>query len=176
MVYVDNDAVCVAHGMAYWDNEDSAYLRGSVLEPFALLDNPQLRARIDLSRPVGVLVCGLLHHIDDGLDPVGVMRGLLDLLPGGSYVVVTHFWNPCDGGAAEELAVELQRRHVESSLGSGWFRSREEITAMLAGLELLPPGLVEVGKWWPDGPPVCLPSIEQRLLLGALARKPGPTS
>lgn len=172
VVYVDNDPLCVAHGLAYWDNDTIRYLRGSILEPFELLNNPLLRARISLTRPVGVLVCGLLHHIPDRLKSAEIMRRLIDLLPAGSYIVITHYWAPEDDPEAHDMAVEVQRRHINGGLGSGWFRPREQIASYFPGLYLLPPGLVEPEDWWPAGPRACGRPPEERLMLAAVAHKP----
>jgi len=43
---------------------------------------------------------------------------------------------------------------------------------MLDGLELLEPGLVELDQWWPGGPAMTPPSLVERLILGAVGRKP----
>ncbi|WP_254854193.1 SAM-dependent methyltransferase [Nocardia donostiensis] len=170
MVYVDNDPVCVAHGMAYWDNDTTRYLRGNLLEPFELLNNPQLRARIYLSRPVGVLICGLLHHIPDDLNPAETMQRLIDLLPDGSHVMITHYWAPDDDPETRDVAIEIQQRHLDG-LGTGWFRSRDEIAIYLPGLELLAPGLVEPDDWWPAGPQLHGRMPEERLMLVGVGYK-----
>jgi hypothetical protein len=43
---------------------------------------------------------------------------------------------------------------------------------MLAGLELLEPGLVQLDKWWPEGPLATPNSLVETLILGAVGRKP----
>ncbi|MFI2283963.1 SAM-dependent methyltransferase [Nocardia beijingensis] len=84
---------------------------------------------------------------------------------------MSHYLDPADDPATHRLARELEHRYVHG-LGSGWFRTREQIASYFDGLELIEPGLVELGDWWPYGPPLCPRSAEQRLILGALARIP----
>ncbi|MGY2028938.1 SAM-dependent methyltransferase [Nocardia gipuzkoensis] len=72
---------------------------------------------------------------------------------------------------AHRLARELENRFVRG-LGSGWFRTRERIASLFDGLELVEPGLVEPGDWWPYGPAPRPRSLEERLMLGALGRIP----
>ena len=46
-----------------------------------------------------------------------------------------------------------------------------DIQALLTGLELVPPGLVPLVTWWPEGPLVDLPP-DHETFYGAVARKP----
>ena len=57
-------------------------------------------------------------------------------------------------------------------MGTGRFRTRAEMEAMLAGLDLLEPGLVELDQWRPDGPVPTVRSLVEHLILGAVGRKP----
>jgi hypothetical protein len=43
---------------------------------------------------------------------------------------------------------------------------------MLAGLELVEPGLVRCADWWPDGPQLKPLEPERRCTLGGVGRKP----
>lgn len=173
VVYVDNDPVCSAHGRALLeDDRNSHFLSGDLRHPSELLDSPDLREWLDLSRPICLLQCGTLHHTSDDEDPWGIMREYVDLIAPGSYVALSHFWNPMDGGELQTLAESIERRILESSMGTGRYRTTDKVVSMMAGLELLPPGMVEVGDWWPDGPRLTGPWPEERLLLSGVGRKP----
>lgn len=176
VVYVDHDPLCHAHHRALLENSESTHaVFGDLLVPGTLLESPHVRRYFDWDRPVALLVCGVLHHINDAAGPAGVMRAYIDRLPIGSYVALTHF---CDPGSEDAQSHEMARRleHVFThELGSGWFRSRDQQLAYFAGLELLEPGVVELEKWWPTGPgagQVRFP--EQRLVLGGVGYKPAP--
>jgi hypothetical protein len=173
VVYVDNDPVCNVYGRALLEaNERTHFVSADLTQPNTLLALPDVTAHLDLTRPLALILCGILHHVDDGLDPLGIMRRYIDALPSGSFVAITHFWNPADGSEASEMAEELERRFTKLGLGSGWYRTREEIESFFCGLEFVEPGLVELDDWWPDGPALRPRYTEERLLLGGLARKP----
>jgi hypothetical protein len=173
VVYVDNDPVCNVYGRALLEeNGETHFVSADLTEPNTLLMHPGVARHLDLTRPIALILCGILHHVDDGLDPVGIMRKYIDALPSGSYVAITHFWDPADGSEAHKMARELEHRFTALGLGSGWYRTREQIAQLFSDLELVEPGLVELDDWWPSGPQSRARLTEERLLLGGLARKP----
>lgn len=174
VVYVDNDPLCVVHGSALLaQNNDTHYLRGDLLEPGTLLGNHEVTRYLDLDRPIGVLVCGLLHHLDDDFDPAGVMHEYTRLLPDGSFVAITHFWDPAEEDhELHLLATRVESAFTTSGLGPGRYRTREQQLEYFTGLQLLAPGLTEIDDWWPAGPPTQPRPPEQRLILGGVGYKP----
>lgn len=175
VVYVDNDPVCNAHGRVLLEqNEFTHFVPADLTEPDTLLTHSDVTRHLDMTRPLALILCGILHHVDDDLDPAGIMQRYIDALPPGSYVGITHFHDPDDGGEAHDMALELQRRFLEMGLGSGWYRTREQIASFFGDLELVEPGLVELDDWWPLGPALRPRLTEERLLLGGLGRKSGP--
>jgi S-adenosyl methyltransferase len=173
VVYVDNDPVCNAYGRALLEaNEHTHFVAADLTEPRTLLAHPDVTTYLDLTQPVALILCGILHHVDDELDPVGIMSKYIDALPSGSFVAITSFWNPDDKSDASRMAKELERRFTTLGLGSGWYRTRDEIAAFFCGLPFVAPGLVELDDWWPAGPPLRPRPTEERLLLGGVARKP----
>jgi hypothetical protein len=165
VVYIDNDPLCVAHGRALLEQNDRThYLPGDFLEVGTLLEKHSGQY-FEPDRPIGVLAGAVLHHLDDELASARVMGELIDRLPTGSYVAVTHFYDPGPADPeAHRLARELEKAFV-GGVGSGWYRTREEILAFFEGLELLPPGLVDLDDWWPQGPTSQPGEREERLLV-----------
>lgn len=153
VVYVDYDPLCVAHGRVLLERGDSThYLNGDILEAGSLLGNRDICQYFDMARPIGVLAGAVLHHLADDFAPARVMGELIDRLPTGSYVAVTHFYDPGPADPeAHRLARDLEEAFV-GGVGSGWYRTGEQILALFEGLELLPPGLVDLDDWWPQGP------------------------
>jgi hypothetical protein len=47
-----------------------------------------------------------------------------------------------------------------------------QIAEFFPGMELIVPGLVVVGDWWPEGPRLTPAEPAQSLMLGAVAIKP----
>ena len=46
---------------------------------------------LDFSQPVAVLLVAVLHFVADAEDPYGLVRALMDPMPAGSYLVISHF-------------------------------------------------------------------------------------
>ncbi|TDC76386.1 SAM-dependent methyltransferase [Streptomyces hainanensis] len=165
VVYVDIDPIVLAHGRALLEeNEHTAVVTADLREPEKVLANPNVRRLIDFDKPVGVLLIGILHHLHDDEDPKGIVDAYMDAVPAGSHLMITAF---CDTGpearAVEETMLEF--------LGTGRFRTMDEITAYFDGFELLDPGVVALPMWRPEGPVATPLSIAQRLMVGGVARK-----
>jgi SAM-dependent methyltransferase len=144
VVYVDNDPIVLAHGRALLaENDRTTVITADMREPDSVLADPDLLALIDFDQPVGLLLVAIVHHLNDDEDPVGLVRRYVDALPSGSYVFLTHF---VDGGA-ETAEIE---KVMLGDLGTGRFRSFEEIRTYFDGLELLEPGVVYNPLWRPD--------------------------
>ncbi len=137
-----------------------------------MLSHPEITRHLELDRPFVLMQIGTLHHVSDEQDPVGIMRTYVDALPTGSYLAITHFWDPADEDPElSRKARELENKVREAGLGSGYWRKREQIEDMFAGLELLSPGLVRLDDWWPAGPRTREPWPEEHLMLGGVAVK-----
>jgi len=172
VVYVDNDPVCNVYGRALLEaNDNTHFVSADLTEPDTLLALPDVTRHLDLNRPLALILCGIMHHVDDDLDPVGIMRRYIDALPSGSFVGITSFYDPDDGTEAHDMAKELERSFTTLGLGSGWYRTHEQIRAWFHDLEFVEPRLVELDNWWPSGPQLRPRLTEERLLLGGLARK-----
>jgi SAM-dependent methyltransferase len=173
VVYVDIDPVVSTYGRALLvENDRTHFVQADVRRPQVLLAHPTVTKYLDFTRPIGMIQCAIMHHIDDEDHPAALMAEYIDALPSGSFVGFSHFWNPDDGGEASAVAHRFETSFRTSSMGTGRFRTRVEIEAMLAGLELLEPGLVELDRWRPDGPVPTTRSLVEHLILGAIGRKP----
>jgi SAM-dependent methyltransferase len=173
VVYVDIDPIVAAHGRALLEENDRTHVvRADLTRPRELLASPGVARHLDFDRPVALIQCASLHHVDDEHEPAKIMAEYVDALCPGSYVALTHWLDPEDGGEGTALARRKEAAYRNSSMGTGRYRTRGEIMAMLDGLELLEPGLVELDQWWPGGPALTPPSLVERLILGAVGRKP----
>lgn len=171
VVYVDDDPVVCAHGRALMEtNEQTHYVMGDFTDPGLLL-HPTVRTYLDLDQPIGVLLCGVLHHYDDSA-ALDIVRGWMDVVAPGSFLIFTHLYDPGEGDPlhpyAETCQDEFRRR-----FGTGWLRSREQIMNLFDGLNIVAPGLVAPDEWWPTGPAVGFPSVAERLQLAGVGWKPG---
>jgi SAM-dependent methyltransferase len=145
VVYVDNDPVAIAHSRAILAGVEHATILGADMLSTPVLDHPDLRALIDLDRPVGVLLVAVLHFVTDDAVAAGLVAQLADALAPGSYVAISHVAN--DVFVEEGKAVESMYSQAVASLA---LRSRAEFTALFGDLELVEPGVVQVPRWRPD--------------------------
>jgi S-adenosyl methyltransferase len=167
VVYVGNDPVVLAHAHRLKRSAPegaTAYVQGSLREPASIWADAG--RTFDLTRPVAVLVPLTLCFVPDDAEPYRVMASLLEPVPSGSHLMLAHPTTdiPTEGmdEATESLAKALQEPYV--------VRSRADIARFVEGLELIPPGLVQIDSWRPPSPPP--PPPPALPLFAALARKP----
>jgi hypothetical protein len=174
VLYVDNDPIVAAHGRALLeDNEYSRLVMTDLTKPDEVFNHPVVSEFLDFDRPIALIQCSTIHHVSDADGPHEIMKRYRELLPAGSYLALTHFFDPEDGGTGTALA-----RHIEdvftkdNAMGSGYFRKKAEIEAFFGDLELLPPGVARLNDWWPDGPSLRPHTAEDEIVIGGVARKP----
>jgi hypothetical protein len=101
---------------------------------------------LDFSQPVGVMLIAVLHCIPDEDDPAGIVATLMNAVPAGSYLVLTHpaIDQVPDAGARgqESLSRSLGKKVT--------YRTRDQVASFFAGLELVDEGVVPVQMWHPD--------------------------
>jgi S-adenosyl methyltransferase len=147
VVYVDNDPVVLAHARALLTSSPSGatdYLDADLRDTGTILS--QAARTLDFGRPVAVMLVAILHLIGDADDPRAIVRGLLDAVPAGSYLALSHVASDIEPEAMAEMAKRLNRLMAEK----GTYRSQAEVTRFFDGLELLPPGVVRIQQWRPD--------------------------
>jgi SAM-dependent methyltransferase len=172
VVYVDNDPVVLAHGRALLEEDGkSHFVAADIFDPAEILGHPQVRQQIDFSRPLVLVQMGAMHHFTGSQEAaVEIMRTYIDALPSGSFVALSHFFDPEDENSA--VARKMEDVFVHSPMGSGTFRTRADLLELIDGLELVEPGLVLCADWWPDGPRLKELNQVQHCIAGAVGRKP----
>lgn len=169
VVYVDNDPVVLAHGRALLEENDRTHFSAAdIFQPREVLNDEVVRAHIDFTQPLAFLQVATMHSYD-GPDPERIMAEYIEALPSGSFVAFSQFFDPED--EYHDLAKHLEQAAKNYGVDIGNFRTRAEIEPMLAGLELLDPGLVHTTDWWPDGPRMKPRLPAYNLHVGALGRK-----
>jgi S-adenosyl methyltransferase len=168
IVYVDNDPIVLAHARALLTSSPegaTAYIDADLRDPSTILDAPQLRATLDFDRPIALVMLAVLHFVHDDGDPYGVVRRVVETLPAGSYLVMSH--------ATYDLVDPAKVEVLEKKSGGQWrSRSRAEFARFFDGLELAEPGVVPIGDWRP-GPGVTPPDPAEIVTYGAVGRIPG---
>lgn len=146
VAYVDNDPVVLAHARALLaTDEHTEVVTADLRSPESLFEKVAALGLLDLDRPFAVLLSGVVHHLSDDDDPGRIVAAVRERLSPGSYLLFSHFLD--DG---ESRASALERAFLHGGLGSGRFRTWEELRAYFDGLELVEPGLVYANDWRPD--------------------------
>jgi hypothetical protein len=173
VVYVDHDPIVQAYGRTLVDKYKQTYFANADLsKPDELLANDIVARNLEFDRPIALIQCGTIHHVPDEANPYAAMQGYINALPSGSYVALSHFYNPEDeSGYYANLARQSEQKFREAGLKTGWWRTRGEILSYFEGLDLLDPGLVRLIDWWPEGPKTRETNDADGLIYGAVARK-----
>jgi S-adenosyl methyltransferase len=176
VVYVDNDPVVIAHGEALLEeNEYTHFVSADIFEPQQVLQHPEVRKHLDFTKPLGLLHVGTLHHYtsDNGGE---LMQEYIDEMVSGSFVAISHFYDP-QTPELSPLARRMEDVFIHSPMGSGVFRTKEQLRKFLPGLEIIPPGPGEAPDftlsdlWWPDGPRLRPLSPVEQCSAAAVGRK-----
>lgn len=172
VVYVDNDPVVLAHGRALLEENDRTHLvAADIFDPNQVLENEVVRKHIDFTQPVAFLQMGTWHHyVGPPEKPAELMKRYIDALPSGSYVGLSHFLDPQNEHS--HIARKMEDMFVHSPMGSGTFRTMDEIAELFPGLEMVEPGVVPCATWWPDGPMVAEVNPVTMMIAGGVGRKP----
>ncbi|MEU0556940.1 SAM-dependent methyltransferase [Dactylosporangium sp. NPDC006015] len=169
VVYVDNDPIVMVHARALLQGDPrgaTAYLEADVRDPDSILEHPSLLETLDLTRPVGVLLITTLHFVHDDEQVAAIVKRLVDAVPSGSYLVITHGtmdFSTQQGITAYEQMFAAGRTDVRA-------RPRATLERYFAGLEIVEPGIVPVGDWRPDTDQ--RPVSEDLQIYAVVARKP----
>lgn len=149
IVYVDNDPIVLAHARALLTGSapgTTAYLDADLRDTGKILREAALT--LDFGQPVALMLLGVLQCIPDSDDPAAIVKRLLDAVPSGSYLVISH-------PAVDILADQM--RPAMSSMNAVMaapvtLRTSVEVARFFEGLDLVEPGLVQAHRWRADPP------------------------
>jgi hypothetical protein len=163
IVYVDNDPLVLVHARALLTSSPpgvTVYVDADLHEPDKILR--EAGRTLDFSQPTALLLMGILGHIDYD-KALSIIPLLLDGLSSGSYLGIYDFTDTSQG------VKEAERLYEESGTLPYRPRPLKKIAGFFEGLELVPPGVVEVSQWRPDPP--FSPRVKVDVA-GGLAKKP----
>ncbi|MFF0158560.1 SAM-dependent methyltransferase [Streptomyces sp. NPDC005263] len=147
VVYVDNDPVVLAHARALLTSGPDGltdYIDADFKDPAQILE--QAAKTLDFDQPVALCLVAILHFVEDE-KAYPIVRELLDALPSGSRLVLSHL--------TEDLNPEniraVQRTYTERGF-TFVLRSAAEVDRFFTdnSLELAAPGVVPAHHWRPD--------------------------
>jgi O-methyltransferase involved in polyketide biosynthesis len=147
IVYVDNDPMVLVHARALLTSTPQGatdYIDADARDPEKVLR--AAADTLDYTRPVAVMLLGIVNFIVDDAEAHAVVSRLVDAVPSGSYLVISHPTLEVNGRAVQQS----MRQWNESGATPITARSRDEISGFFAGLEVLEPGVVTCSAWRPD--------------------------
>jgi hypothetical protein len=150
VVYVDDDPVVLAHARALLTSGPQGscdYVDTDLRDTSAVLAGAS--QTLDLSQPIAVLWLAVLHFIPDSDDPAGIVATMARRLAPGSYLAVSHLTSDFAPGPVT-AGVSTYNALVPTALRP---RSHSQVSALFAGLPLVPPGVVPLTEWRPAAGP-----------------------
>ncbi len=145
IVYVDNDPLVLVHAAALLTSAPggvTSYIEADVRDPGAILR--EAARTLDFSRPVALMMFGIMGQVDDSDEPGSIVAWLLDALAPGSYLALS------DGTDTNPELNQAIAVYNQNSASSYHLRSPGRIAGLFAGLDLVPPGVVITSRWRPD--------------------------
>src|SRR5262249_26863917 len=147
--YVDNDPLVLVHARALLTSSPEGacdYIEADLQEPDRILD---IAAQtLDFSRPVALMLLGILHFIPDTDEAYAIVGRLREALPSGSYLTLTQA--TLEVGQQNDANAEAQAMWNERAAVPIPPRTKQQILTFFEGMEVLAPGLVSMTRWRPD--------------------------
>ena len=148
IVYVDNDPLVLVHARALLTSTPEGacdYIDADVREPGKILAGAA--ETLDFTKPVAIMMLGVLGQIPDSDGPQAIIKQLLDAVPSGSSLALG------DSVNTSQTLNEAISQYNQNMAYPYHLRSPEQIAGFLAGLELVEPGVVPVMRWRPEPSP-----------------------
>ncbi|WP_256639167.1 SAM-dependent methyltransferase [Streptomyces murinus] len=166
IVYVDNDPLVLAHARALLTSTPEGrtdYLDEDLRNVDAILEHAS--KTLDFSEPVALILLGVVIFIGEDDEAYGLVRTLMDRLPAGSHLVLSHTVTHPSMPDVDE-AVKFWNEHGTPKLTQ---RTPADVTRFFDGFQLLEPGVVSCSRWRPEHDNGAEP--EEVAMFGGVARK-----
>jgi len=144
VVYVDYDPVVLAHARALLVSHEAGatnYVDADLRDTGKIL--AEASQLLDFTRPVAITLMAILNAVPDD-DPHVIVARLLDAVPPGSYLALTHMGSDLLDEETQDGLEGMQDRMMRRRFTS---RTREQVARFFAGTDLVEPGLVRVEEW-----------------------------
>jgi hypothetical protein len=148
VAYVDYDPLVLAYASALMISSGQGatdYIHADLRDTGTVL--ARAAELLDFTQPVAVTMLAILHAIPDSDDPHAIVARLLDAVPSGSYLVISHPGSDLLSREALEGIMGVAGREMQQKFA---FRTREQVARFFEGTDLVEPGLVRTGEWRPE--------------------------
>jgi hypothetical protein len=169
VVYTDHDPIVLAHARALLASGPSGatdYLDADLRDPKQIIE--AAKRTLDFDQPVALLLVAIVHFVGDADEPHRIIRQLIDALPSGSYLALSHLTGDFLPEQWKKVEAIYAARGVTMQV-----RPKAEIERFFDGLELVEPGITLVHRWHPDEKDRFADRSDELVsVYGAVARKP----
>ncbi len=168
IVYVDNDPLVLAHARALLTSAPEGrtdYLDADMRDVDAILEHAA--RTLDFREPIALMLLGVVIFIDDDTEAYDIVRRLLDGLPPGSHLVLSHtVTSPAMPDV--DAAVAFWNEHGTPKLTQ---RTPSQVARFFDGLRLLEPGVVSCNRWRPERAGADTPLPDEVAMFAGVGRK-----
>jgi hypothetical protein len=148
VAYVDYDPVVLAHARALLTSDPegaTGYIDSDLRDTSKILS--QAAQLLDFTQPVAVTLLSILHAVLDADDPYAIVATLMDAVPSGSYLAISHAASDLIDPRALQGLHDSWKGKVQQEFQ---WRTRDEVARFFTGMDLVEPGLVRVDDWRPE--------------------------
>jgi len=148
VVYVDYDPVVLAHARALLTSNATGatdYIDADLRDTGVILS--RAAQLLDFTQPVAVTLIAILNALPDSDDPHGIVATIMDAVPSGSYLALTHLASDLLAQESQDGLADMQGERMRMRFTS---RDREQVARFFEGTELVEPGIVRVEEWRQD--------------------------
>ena len=154
MVYVDHDPLVLAHARALLTSTPPGHVDHLHAE---LRDSDPIRREaartLDFTQPVALMLLGVLDVLAEDDQAHAIVTQLLDPLPAGSYLLLSHLSAEVHPVAMLDYT-QRWNQHLTRPIRT---RTPEQLTRFFDHLELLEPGVVSCSLWRTDPHQIGIP-------------------
>src|SRR5215472_378694 len=133
IVYVDNDPLVLSHARALLTSSPegaTAYLDADLRDTDRIL---KLAAgTLDFTQPVAIMLLAILHYIPDTGEAQRIVARLVDAVPSGSYLVISHAASDI---SPEQMAEMIKRMNEHLAEGNHVGRTRDVVAQFFADVD-----------------------------------------
>jgi SAM-dependent methyltransferase len=144
IVYVDFDPLVLVHARALLTSSPEGvtdYIDADGRDSATVL--AEAARTLDLSRPVALIMSGILGHVTDDDQATAMVREYVAALVPGSYFIALDGSHSIEHGEAEKIWNEQANPPYV-------LRSHQQFARFFDGLDLVEPGVVSAPTWRPE--------------------------
>jgi O-methyltransferase involved in polyketide biosynthesis len=167
VAYVDNDPVVISHLAALLAHHSArvAVISGDLHDRDAILGATGLRAVIDLSKPVCV-VMGMILHFDTADAAAGLVKRYMSAAAPGSHLIATI------ASGKGSLAGRFYETYNASGFATMYNHTPADFASFFGDLEVIPPGLGDARQIRPGWSELSTAAKRPDRILAGIARVP----